>query len=137
VGTLQVRRDFPREERFRLTARIEQIAFTFHESLLYAAKTGETAHHLRKADAEFDMLRTYLRFALELKYTSPDQYQTTTVFGVPDLAPRCELHVHGYAGGVRAPDVPAHRCASRTGKYIIAPSVLVAVRRRFRRRIVF
>ena len=68
-------KQFPREERFRLTARIEQVMFTFHESLLYAAKTKETAHYLRKADAEFDMLRTYLRFALELKYTTPDQYQ--------------------------------------------------------------
>lgn len=68
-------KQFPREERFRLTSRIEQVLFTFHESLLYAAKTKETAHYLRKADAEFDMLRTYLRFALELKYTTPDQYQ--------------------------------------------------------------
>jgi len=68
-------KQFPREERFRLTARIEQVMFTFHESLLYAAKTKETAHYLRKADAEFDMLRTYLRFAVELKYTTPDQYQ--------------------------------------------------------------
>ncbi len=68
-------KQFPREERFRLTARIEQVMFTFHESLIYAAKTKETAHYLRKADAEFDMLRTYLRFALELKYTTPDQYQ--------------------------------------------------------------
>jgi hypothetical protein len=65
---------FPREERFRLASRVDQVLFTFHESLLYAAKTKETAHYLRKADAEFDMLRTYLRFALELKYTSPDQY---------------------------------------------------------------
>lgn len=66
---------FPREERFRLAARIEQIMFTFHESLLYAVKTKETAFYLRKADAEFDMLRTYLRFALELAYTTPEQYQ--------------------------------------------------------------
>lgn len=66
---------YPREERFRLTARIEQVMFTFHESLLYAAKTKETIHYLRKADAEFDMLRTYIRFAVELKYTSADQYQ--------------------------------------------------------------
>lgn len=66
---------YPRDERFRLTARIEQVMFTFHESLLYAAKMKETAYYLRKADAEFDMLRTYLRFALELKYTTPDQYQ--------------------------------------------------------------
>jgi len=72
---LQHVKHYPREERFRLTTRIEQVLFTFHESLLYAAKTGETAHYLRKADAEFDMLRTYLRFAVELKYTTPEQYQ--------------------------------------------------------------
>lgn len=76
---------YPREERFRLTTRIEQVLFTFHESLLYAAKTKETAHYLRKADAEFDMLRTYIRFAVELKYTTPSQYeyiaQQTTEIG--------------------------------------------------------
>ncbi len=66
---------FPREERFRLAARLEQALFTFHESLLYAAKTHNTAHYLHKADAEFDMLRTYFRLAVELKYTTPDQYQ--------------------------------------------------------------
>ena len=32
-------------------------------------------HYLRKADAELDMLRTYIRFAVELKYTTPDQYK--------------------------------------------------------------
>jgi hypothetical protein len=68
-------RKFPREERFRLAARIEQTLFLFHESLLYAAKTTTTEAYLQKADAEFDMLRTYARFALELTYTSPDQYQ--------------------------------------------------------------
>jgi four helix bundle protein len=66
---------FPREERFRLAARIEQILFTFYENLLYAAKTHDTAHYLLKADAEFDMLRAYFRLALELKYTTPDQYK--------------------------------------------------------------
>lgn len=71
---LQHTRKFPREERFRLAARIEQVMFTFHESLLYAAKTKETVYYLHKADAEFDMLRTYARFALELHYTSADQY---------------------------------------------------------------
>ncbi len=68
-------KQYPREERFRLTARIEQTLFVFHESLLYAAKTEEAARYLRKADAQLDMLRTYLRFALELKYTTPDQYR--------------------------------------------------------------
>lgn len=68
-------KQYPREERFRLTTRIEQVMFSFHESLLYAAKTKETLYYLRKADAEFDMLRTYIRFAVELNYTSTEQYQ--------------------------------------------------------------
>lgn len=71
---LQHTRKFPREERFRLAARIEQVLFAFHESLLYAAKADDTAHYLHKADAELDMLRTYLRFAVEWRYTAPDQY---------------------------------------------------------------
>ncbi len=66
---------FPREERFRLAARIESVAFTFHESLLYAAKTKDLSKYLPKADAELDMLRAYLRFSLELTYTTPKQYQ--------------------------------------------------------------
>jgi hypothetical protein len=68
-------RKFPREERFRLAARIESTLFTFHESLLYAVKTTQKLHYLQKADAEFDMIRSYVRFALELTYTSPDQYR--------------------------------------------------------------
>jgi hypothetical protein len=67
-------RGYPRQERFRLAARVETVLFAFHESLLYAVKRKETVDFLRKADAEFDMLRTYMRFALELGYTSPDQY---------------------------------------------------------------
>ena len=67
-------RKFPREERFRLAARIEQTIFSFHESLLYAAKTSQSRNYLSKADAELDMLRTYLRFAVELGYTTPEQY---------------------------------------------------------------
>lgn len=68
-------KQYPREERFRLTARIEQVMFNFHESLLYATKTTETSHYLRKADAELDMFRTYIRFAVELNYTSAEQYK--------------------------------------------------------------
>lgn len=71
---LQHTKKFPREERFRLAQRIEQVFFNFHESLLYAAKTDDTKHYLHKANAEIDMIRTYLRFALELGYTTPDQY---------------------------------------------------------------
>ena len=65
---------FPREERFRLATRTELVAFTFHESLLYAAKTKKLELYLPKADAELDMLRSYLRFSLELKYSTSKQY---------------------------------------------------------------
>ncbi|MDQ7036979.1 MAG: diversity-generating retroelement protein Avd [Anaerolineae bacterium] len=75
LWVLQHTKKFPREERFRLAQRIEQVFFTYHESLLYAAKTNETKHYLRKADAELEMIRTYFRFALELSYTTSDQYQ--------------------------------------------------------------
>lgn len=68
-------RTFPREERFRLSARMEEVAFRFHESLLYAAKTAKASEYLHKADAELDMLRTYFRFSLELRYTSAGQFQ--------------------------------------------------------------
>ena len=68
-------KQYPREERFRLTTRVEQVLFTFHESLLYAAKTKEALRFLRKADAELDMLRTYLRFAVDLGYTTHEQYR--------------------------------------------------------------
>lgn len=71
---LQHTQKFPREERFRLATRIDQVMFTFHESLLYAAKSPTPARFLRKADAELDMLRAYFRLAVELQYTSPDQY---------------------------------------------------------------
>lgn len=72
---LQHTQKYPREERFRLASRVELVLFTFHESLVYAAKSQNTLHYLRKADAEFDMLRAYMRFALELKYTTPKQYR--------------------------------------------------------------
>ncbi len=66
---------FPRDERFRLAKRIDDAIFAFHENLIYAAKTSETRQYLQLADAELDKLRTYLRFAVELNYTSPKQFQ--------------------------------------------------------------
>lgn len=75
---------FPRQERFRLVARIETVLFLFHESLMYAVKSNEPLRYLQKADAELDMLRTYIRYAVELRYTSPETYayiaeQTTEI----------------------------------------------------------
>lgn len=66
---------FPNRERARLARQIENAIFGFHSHLIYAAKTDQTLVYLRFADAELDKLRAYLRLALEMGYTSPDQYE--------------------------------------------------------------
>lgn len=68
-------RNFPKDERFRLAKYIDDAIFAFHTQLLYAAKTQKVEQYLLLADAELDRVRAYLRFALELKYTSYQQYQ--------------------------------------------------------------
>jgi hypothetical protein len=64
---------FPKAERFRLAKRLDDALLDFHACLLSAAKLPDTYQYLCQADVELDKLRTYLRLALELKYTSEDQ----------------------------------------------------------------
>jgi hypothetical protein len=66
---------FPRHERFRLAKRIEDALFDFHEHLLRAVKLDDVAGCLAEADVALDRLRTCLRLALEMGYTSNRQYQ--------------------------------------------------------------
>lgn len=65
---------FPKHERFRLAKRLDDALFAFHECLLYAVKLHDPVRYLEQADAELDKLRTYLRLALEMRYTSAAQY---------------------------------------------------------------
>ena len=68
-------RKFPVHERFRLAKRIDDALFDFHSELLGAAVHPDRATtHLLQADLELDKLRTYLRLAMELHYTTPKQY---------------------------------------------------------------
>jgi 23S rRNA-intervening sequence protein len=67
--------NFPRQERFRLATHIDETIFDFHEQLLRAAYADQPLEHLREADLQLTKLRTYLRLAVELKYTAPRQYQ--------------------------------------------------------------
>lgn len=66
---------FPRYERFRLAQHIDNSLFDFHETLLRAAQTEQPQPYLHEADIQLDKLRAYLRLAVELKYTTPKQYQ--------------------------------------------------------------
>ncbi len=74
VWTLEHTRKFPRHERFRLAQRISDALFAFHECLIIAAQRVDARPHLQQADIELDKLRAYLRLALELRYTSRDQF---------------------------------------------------------------
>ena len=65
---------FPKSERFRLAKRIDDALFDFHKSLTAAVYRSDTRRHLQDADLHLNLLRAYLRLALELKYTAPKQY---------------------------------------------------------------
>ncbi|NJL55028.1 diversity-generating retroelement protein Avd [bacterium] len=66
---------FPKHERFRLAKRIDDSLFDFHASLIHATQADAPQAHLRQADFHLTSLRAYLRLAVELKYTTPKQYQ--------------------------------------------------------------
>jgi len=66
---------FPKSERFRLAKRIEDALFNFHQALTMAVYRPDTKTHLQNADLHLNLLRAYLRLALELKLTSPNQYR--------------------------------------------------------------
>lgn len=66
---------FPKEQRFRLTARVENSLFRFQELLLRAVHSSERRMNLVEADLELEKLRSYLRLAQDLKLLTFDQYE--------------------------------------------------------------
>lgn len=65
---------FPRHERFRLAKRIDDTLFDFHACLVCASHSN-AKENLSSADNYLNLLRAYLRIAVELRYTTPKQYQ--------------------------------------------------------------
>lgn len=68
---------FPKHERFRLAKRIEDAMFDFHTGLLQAVDLKDPTYYLKRANVSLNQLRFYLRLALEMGYTSPNQFQYT------------------------------------------------------------
>ena len=75
VWLLQHTGKFPKDERFRLAKRIDDALFDFHKSLNQAIYEKQADVHLRQADLHLQLMRSYLRLAVELKYSSPDQFR--------------------------------------------------------------
>lgn len=65
---------FPRHERFRLARNIEDAMMMFHEQLLRATQSDTPKIHLKEAQIQLNKARFYLQMALELKYTTPNQF---------------------------------------------------------------
>jgi hypothetical protein len=66
---------FPKDQRFRLAARLEQSLFAFYETILSAARSKDRRPILMRADLELERLRLYLRLAQEVKCLSFKQYE--------------------------------------------------------------
>lgn len=67
VWLLPVLTRFPKEQRFRLAARIETSLFAFHSLILQAARARQRRSLLLEADLELERLRVYLRLAQDVK----------------------------------------------------------------------
>lgn len=65
---------FPKHERFRLAKQIEEAIFAFHRYITIAAKTNAKIEYLQKADIELELLRSYMKLAMSLKWTTYGQY---------------------------------------------------------------
>jgi four helix bundle protein len=66
---------FPKDQRFRMTKRIEDSLFTFHENLLWAAQHKERHAYLLEADHELEKMRVYLRLSMDMGWIKFEQYE--------------------------------------------------------------
>lgn len=73
---LPVCEGFPKSQRFGLTARLQNAAYDFLESIYAAnAQRGEArARLLHQADGHLNTLRLYLRLATQFGWLKPGQY---------------------------------------------------------------
>jgi hypothetical protein len=67
VWLVPVLSTFPKEQRFRLAARIDDSLFAFHRLILQAARARQRRPLLLEADLELERLRVYLRLAQDVK----------------------------------------------------------------------
>jgi four helix bundle protein len=68
--------DFPRSQRFVVTKRLQDAALNFQEIIIEANRQRGRARleRLRRADAELDKVRLYLRLAVRWEWLSEGQY---------------------------------------------------------------
>ncbi len=65
---------YPREYRYALALRTQQVAFDFHALIVQARKTRNKRDLLTQADVKLEQLRIYLRLARDMELISLRQY---------------------------------------------------------------
>jgi four helix bundle protein len=66
---------FPKDQRFRLAARIEAALFAFQEAILRAVRSRSRRRYLLEADLELEKLRLCLRLAQDLECLDFKHYE--------------------------------------------------------------
>jgi hypothetical protein len=70
---------FPKEQRFRLAAHIEESLMRFYDLILHAARTQQNRRYLlQEADLELERLRMLIRAAKDTQTMSFQHYQTAS-----------------------------------------------------------
>jgi hypothetical protein len=73
---LRVTRNFPRDQRFVMTRRVQEQAFALQDHLVTASRdSAYESRHLLQADIALTGLRKSLLLCLELRLLTPGQYQ--------------------------------------------------------------
>lgn len=68
---------FPREHRFTMAQRVQDVALDFHERIIEAGLSNgqRRGDHLARADVDLTKLRFYLRLCKDLQLLSLGQYE--------------------------------------------------------------
>jgi len=75
VWLIPVVTSFPKDQRFRLAARLENSLYNFYEIILRAGRTKQPRKQLMDADLELEKLRILLRLAQDVRCIPFKKYE--------------------------------------------------------------
>lgn len=77
VWLLEHTKKFPKHQRFVMAQRMEQAALSFQDAIVWATKTGPSRRQAALLDADYHLerLKLYSRLAVQLRLSSPGQYE--------------------------------------------------------------
>ena len=105
---------FPKNERFRLSKRLEDSLFAFYEYLMEGTRPKKAKLCLSEADLELDRIRFYVRLCHARKLLDGDQYE----FAVNSLMEIGKL-LGGWINSLpRETDIPGEPGTGAAGRFV-------------------